>query len=194
MRYSFTTIMALFLSVMAIAQTSSGSWNAKTATYTNAKYGITWTLIEELEWVGRPILTDDTLLKVRNDDTHILVTLAIGQDEVKEGDPWDYVAEYESPQMIQLKKLQAAQKGMSFIETKAVKSQLCGYHAIKIRTDMKKYYPEYEQTVHSIEIMYQLLRNGRMYTITVTALSVLEEEIDVFDRLAIQLFNGFKVK
>ncbi len=194
MKRIFIIIVLVVSSISLFAQTSSGVWNSNTATYTNSAHKITWQLLDEFTWVGRPILTDNTLLKVRNDDTHILVTLGVGQDEVEEGDPWDYISQYESAQMIQLKKLQAQQNGMTFIGTKAVKSQLCGIHAIKTRTDMKKYYPEYDQTVHSIEIMYQLLNNARMYTITVTALSVLEEEIDIFDRLAVQLFNGFSIK
>ena len=76
----------------------------------------------------------------------------------------------------------------------ATKSQICGIHAVKTRTDMKKYYPEYNQTVHSIEITYTLYRNGYIYTVSVTALSVLEEEISEFERFATMLFNGFHIQ
>ena len=83
---------------------------------------------------------------------------------------------------------------MEYIGTKAVKSQICGIHAVKTSTDMKKYYPEYNQTVHSIEITYTLYHNGYIYTVSVTALSVLEEEITEFDRFATMLFNGFHIQ
>ena len=194
MKRTLLSIIALFIALAAYSQTSSGTWNSKTATYTNSTHKITWQLIEDLTWVGRPILTDETLLKVRNDDTHILVSLSASNDRIAETDPWDYVSSFESPEYTQPKKLLAKQNGMIYIGTKAVKSQLCGIHAVKTRSDMKRYYPEHQATVHGIEILYIFYLRGKVYTVTVTALSVLEEEIEVFDKIATELFNGFSIE
>lgn len=193
MKKTLLSIVFVAISLAAFSQTSSGVWNSKTSTYTNVTHKITWQLIEDAEWVSRPILGEGTLLKVRNDETQILVKLGATKTEPSDKDTWDYIQMYESPEFQELPKQQAAYFGMEYLRTKAVKSQLCGIHAVKTRTDMKKYYPEYEQTVHSIEISYSLYRNGYIYTVTVTALSVLEEEIDLFDRIATELFNGFNI-
>ena len=178
----------------AFSQTSSGVWNSKTATYSNSVHKITWQLIEEAEWIGRPILGESTLFKVRNDETQILVKLGATKTDPDDDDAWDNVSLYESEDIVKYQKQLAARNGMEYIGTKAIRSQLCGIHAVKVRTDMKKYYPEYNQTVHSIEITYSLNRSGFIYTISVTALSVLEEEIEFFDRIATEIFNGFKIK
>ena len=74
-------LTTLLVCVCAYSQTSSGSWNSRTATYSNSAHKITWKLIEEWTWVGRPIFTEGTLLKVRNDDTHILVSLGVNKED-----------------------------------------------------------------------------------------------------------------
>jgi len=160
MRKTFVFIVFVAFSLATFAQTSSGVWNSKTATYTNTTHKITWQLIEDAEWVGRPILEESTLLKVRNDETQILVKLGATKTKPSDDDVWDYIQMFESPEFQELTKQQAAYFGMEYLGTKAVKSQLCGIHAVKTCTDMKKYYPEYKQTVHSIEISYSLYRNG----------------------------------
>jgi len=187
-------ITLAFFSWTSQAQTSSGTWNNKTATYVNTAHQITWQLIDEWTWTGRPILTEGTLLKVRNDDTHILVSLSVQKDDSFVGDIWDCVSDYESPVVVSIKKVTAKQNGMVFLGTKATKSRLSGIHAVKTRTDMKKYYAEYNATVHGIEIMQILYRRGRCYTATVTALSVLEEDIPEFERIATEIFNGFIIR
>ena len=194
MKKTILTLLLAIIPIFAFSQTSSGTWNSRTATYTNATHNITWQLFDDLVWSGRPILTDGTLLKVRNDDTHILVSLAVHKEDKAVSDIWDYVSEFESPAVVQLKKMTAQQNNMTFLGTKAVKSQLCGLHAVKTRTDMKRYYPEHNATVHGIVIMYNLYKRGNLYSMTVTALSVLEEDIDAFDRLATEIFNGFSIQ
>ena len=193
MKKAILAIVAIFVSISAFPQVSSGTWNSKTATYTNTTHKITWQLFKDWTWVGRPILTDDTLLKVRNDDTHILVSLSASNDKIAETDPWDYISMFESPEYTQPKKLLAKQNGMTYTGTKAFKSQICGIHAVKTRSDMKRYYPEHQATVHSIEILYMFYLHDKVYTVTVTALSVLEDEIGEFDRIATELFNGFSI-
>ena len=194
MKKMFLSILFAAISYAAFSQTSSGVWNSETATYTNTTHKITWQLIEDAEWVSRPILEESTLLKVRNDETQILVKLGARKTKPGDEDVWDYIQMFESPEFQEVPKQQAAYFGMEYLGTKAVRSQLCGIHAVKTRTDMKKYYPEYQQTVHSIELSYSLYRNGYIYTVTVTALSVLEEEISDFERIATVIFNGFKIK
>ena len=187
------TLLAM-VSLYVFSQTNSGLWNSSTATYTNSAHKITWQLIEDLDWIGRPILSGSTLLKVRNDDTHILVKLGANKEVGLKGDAWDYVSEKEPPQLEKLHKQQAQQNGMTYLGAKSVRSQLCGIHAIKQRIDMKKDYPEHGQTVHCVEIAYIFYKGDYIYTVSVTALSVLEEEIDLFERVATQIINRFSIK
>ena len=194
MKRVILALLLVFISTTTFTQTSSGAWNSETATYTNSAHKITWQLIEDAEWVGRPILEGSTLLKVRNDDTQILVQLGATKTKPSNNYIWDYISMFESAEATEPKKQLATYNGMEYVGTKSVKSQLCGIHAVKTRTDMKKYYPEYKQSVHSIETTYSLYRNGYIYTLSVTALSVLEEEMVDFDRIATMIFNGFKIK
>ena len=194
MKRFLLTIISLFVAMSVFSQTSTGSWNSTTSTYTNATHKVTWQLKEGWTWAGRPILTDNTLLKVRNDDTHILVSLSVHKEDGSVGDIWNDISDFESPVVVNLKKMTAKQNGMTFLGTKANKSQICGLHAVKTRTDMKKYYPEHNATVHGIEIIYHFYKRGYLYSASVTALSVLEEDISEFDRIAMELFNGFSIK
>lgn len=55
-------IVCLFslISIFSYAQTSSGTWDSSTATYINNTHGISWKLIDDVEWSGRPIVCDGT--------------------------------------------------------------------------------------------------------------------------------------
>lgn len=186
--------VTLFFSALLLAQTSSGTWNSATATYTNSKHNLSWKLLDELTWVGRPILTESTLLKVRNDDTHILIKLGATYYDGPEGDAWNNMSIFNSKEYQDMVKAEAKRNGMTFKGITATKSQLCGIHAGKVKSDMTKYYPEQNATVHTVEYTYTLCKHNYVYTVTVTALSVLEEELSDFDRIATILFNGFSIK
>lgn len=194
MRKIVLVFILTFVIGEAFSQTSSGVWNSRTATYSNAEHKITWQLMDNTEWTERPILEESTLFKVRSDEIQVLVTLGATKTVPPDDDIWNYVLMFESEDITKPKKQLAAYNGMEFVDTKAIKSQLCGIHAVKVRTDMKKYYPEYNETIHSIETTYSLYHNGYIYTITVTALSVLEEGITTFDRITTMIFNGFKIQ
>ncbi|WP_028907020.1 hypothetical protein [Xylanibacter ruminicola] len=193
MKKNILFIILGLVPLFVYSQTSSGRWNNITATYTNETHQITWKLIEGLDWIGRPILSESTLFKVRNDDTHILVKLGANKAEGLKGDVWDLVSDQEHPQLEMMHRQQAQKNGMTYLGTKSAKSQICGYHAIKKRIDMKKNYPELGQTVHCIEIEYTLYAKNYIYIISVMALSVLEEETDLFETVAAQIFNGFSL-
>ena len=147
----------LFASIVGFAQTTSGVWNEKIATYTNTKHKITWKLIEELEWKARPILSNSTLLKVRNDDTQILVSIDVQDDDKSAKDIWELLSIYNSKEYLAFPKAEAARNGMELQYVKPMKSQLCGLHANKVKTDMTKHYPEYKLTMHSVKYMYQFI-------------------------------------
>lgn len=62
----------------AVAQKNSkGTWNSTTATYRNDKYGVIWELPTELKWTNRPILTESTIFKVRNNDMLLTVSIRV---------------------------------------------------------------------------------------------------------------------
>ena len=192
MKKTFLTILLTFVPFLMYSQTSSGEWNSETATYTNSIHKITWKLIEDLDWVKRPILDESTLLKVRNYDTQLLVSLGADKYDGDYGDCLDYISKIESQLKLLYEQL-SEQSGMEYLGTEALKSQLCGIHAIKARSDSKIFNPENKQTIHYIEITYELFRRGYIYTVSVVAL-VLEEEIADFDRIATMIFNGFSIE
>jgi hypothetical protein len=158
------------------------------------KHGITWTLIEGLDWIGRPILTESTLLKVRDDDTHILVTLGAKRTNGDEIDIWDYLSMYSTKQYLDIAKAEAKRNDMVFQYFKPVKSQLCGQHAIKVKSDMTKYYSEYKTTIHTVKYLYQIISGGYVYTLEILGLSVREDELAEFDRIVTRIVNGFIIK
>ena len=99
------TLFAMLVAMISYAQTTSGVWNSTTSTYTNTQYGIRWKLIEEWDWEARPILSKSTILKVRNNDTRILVSLdvqSLGKEENQE--IWDYLHLYESKEYYNMQK------------------------------------------------------------------------------------------
>ena len=195
MKKLLTIISAVLVTTISFAQTSSGTWNNATATYTNTNHGITWKLIDELNWVGRPILTGSTLFKVRNDDTHILIKLAASKYNGSNGDDiWNFISSYDTKEYHDMVEAVAKKDGMTLKSVTAIKSQLCGIHANKVKTDMTKYHSDHNVTVHCVEYTYQLCKNGYIYTIAVTGLSVLEEELPPFERIANRLINGFSIK
>lgn len=194
MKRTVICIVALFFSVILFAQTSSGTWNSATATYTNTKHNLSWKLIDELTWVGRPNLTESSLFKVRNDDTQILVKLGATHYDGPESDAWNYISLYNSKEYQDMMKAEAQRNGMTYKGITVAKSQLCGIHASKIKSDMTKYYPDQKATVHTIEYTYQLCKNNYVYTLGVTLLSALEEELDDYDRIVTKIFNGFSLK
>lgn len=193
MKRLFTIYLVLFCSIVGIAQTTSGAWNEKTAIYTNTNHKITWKLIEELEWKGRPILTNSTLFRVRNDDTQILVSLGIQDADKSTKDIWDMLPAYNSKELLAFPKAEATRNGMELQYVRPMKSQLCGLHANKVKTDMTKYSPEYKLTMHSVKYMYQFIYSDYLYTLTVWGLSVWEDELEDFDYLATKIMNGFKI-
>ncbi len=194
MKKIFLCAILATISLLTFSQTYSGKWNRSMATYTNPFHKITWQLIEELDWIERPILSGSTLLKVRNDETQLLVKLGANKKVGLNGDIWDLISEQEPPQLEKMRKQQAQDYGMQFLGVKSMKSQLCGFHAIKKRIDMKKDYPDYGQAVHCIEIEYIFYKSDYIYTVSVMTLSVLDEEISLFDKISTQLFNGFIIK
>lgn len=193
MKRVMTLLWFTLISTFIFAQSAKGIWDDKTATYTNSVHQITWKLFDDWDWESRPILGDGTVLKLRNNDTNILIKLGIISGVNGDMDTWDAISYFESSNYQEMHKSEAKQYGMTYNGTKISKSQLCGIHAIKERVDMSKYYPEYKQNIHFIEIVYSIFRKKCLYSISVAALSVREDEIEIFDRIASELFKGYKM-
>ena len=188
------TLFAMLVAMISYAQTTSGVWNSTTSTYTNTQYGIRWKLIEEWDWEARPILSKSTILKVRNNDTRILVSLdvqSLGKEENQE--IWDYLHLYESKEYYNMQKAEAQRAGMVFQYSQSIKSQLCGKYANKIKTDMTKHYPEHNTTMHAVKYMYQVVSNNKLYSLCVHGLSVREDELEIFENLVTKIVGGFKI-
>ena len=189
----YLVILLLLYSLPSICQTSSGTWDDKTATYTNRAHKLSWKLIEDLKWDGRPILANSTLLKVRNEDTYILVKLGATHYDGPEQDAWEIMSFYESPEYKNIIDATAKSEGMKVVESKAAKSQLCGIHANKLTTHYSKYLSEYQQTIHRVDYTYQVAVNNYTYTLSVTALMLTGDELKDFERVATKIFNGFQI-
>jgi len=192
-KISLSSFFILFL-CSAMAQTTSGSWNSTSATYTKAKHSITWQLVDDLDWVGRPIIDGNTLCKVRNDELQLLVSLNAMYNDGPETDVWDMISMYDSDEYQKLPREEAKRNGMTYNGMKAIKSQLCGNHANKIKCDMSKYHSGYGITVHSVEYTYQFIKNHYIYTLAITILGSREEDLADYDRIVTMLFNGFSIK
>lgn len=193
MRNLFLVILFILYSIPSFCQTSSGTWDDKTATYTNRAHKLSWKLIEDLKWDGRPILANSTLLKVRNEDTYILVKLGATYNDGPEQDAWEAMSFYESSEYKKIIDATAKSEGMKVVESKAIKSQLCGIHANKLTTHYSKYLSEYQQTIHRVDYTYQVAVNNYMYTLSVTALVLTGDELKDFERVATRIFNGFQI-
>ena len=186
MRHIYLIILLTFWAIPSLGQTSSGTWDDKTATYTNKAHKLSWKLIDELKWDGRPILTSTTLLKVRNDDTYILVRLGATHYDGPEQDAWEVMSFYESPDYKKMIDATARSEGMKVVDSKAIKSQLCGIHANKLIT-------HYQETIHRVDYTYQVAVNNYTYTLSVTALMLTIDELKDFEKVATKIFNGFQI-
>lgn len=122
MKKFFLVILLAFGAISSFGQVSSGTWDDKTATYTNKAHKLSWKLIDELKWDGRPILTNSTLLKVRNEDTYILVKLGATHYNGPEQDAWEVMSFYESPDYKKMIDATAKSEGMKVVDSKAIKS------------------------------------------------------------------------
>ena len=193
MRNLFLVILFILYSIPSFCQTSSGTWDDKTATYTNRAHKLSWKLIEDLKWDGRPILANSTLLKVRNEDAYILVKLGATYNDGPEQDAWEAMSFYESSEYKKIIDATAKSEGMKVVESKAIKSQLCGIHANKLTTHYSKYLSEYQQTIHRVDYTYKVAVNNYMYTLSVTALVLTGDELKDFERVATRIFNGFHI-
>ena len=193
MRHIYLIILLTFWAIPSLGQTSSGTWDDKTATYTNKAHKLSWKLIDELKWDGRPILTSSTLLKVRNDDTYILVKLGATHYVGPEQDAWEVMAFYESPDYKKMIDATAKSEGMKVVDSKAIKSQLCGIHANKLITHYSKFLSEYQETIHRVDHTYQVAVNNYTYTLSVTALMLTGDELKDFEKVATKIFNGFQI-
>ena len=173
------------------AQTSSGTWNSRTATYTNDTFGVKWTLIDDVSWVGRPILTGSTLFKVRNDDTQIMVSIGVREADSPNYDIWNDLSVYTSDEMMAILQAGAKKDNMVLKSVQPVRSQVRGYHANKVRVEKTKYYSEYNTTVYAISYTYDVAKDGYIYAIAINGLSMLKEDIPDFDRIVTVLLDGF---
>lgn len=191
MKRILLSILMLLSVISLAAQTSSGYWDSKTATYTNDQYGVRWSIIKELSWVGRPILTGTTLFKVRNDDAQLMISLGVRQMENLNDDVWDYLDVYTSDEMMDLLRATAQKDNMVLRSVKPSRSQIHGYHAAKVRVEKTKYYAEYDTTVYAISYTYDVAKDGYIYAIAINGLSMLKEDIPDFDRIVSMLLDGF---
>lgn len=193
MKHFFSLCLVFSVITSGLAQSYANGWNSVTATYENPHFGISWQLINELKWVERPAKADDVLLKVLNEDTHIMVSLKVSEINDSTVDAWDLLPLYTADEYQSKMHNMARILGMSLQYSQPIRSQLCGRRAVKVTTNMTKYHKEQDMTVHSVTYMYQVVDVNNIYTLSIVALSLLEEELKDFERISTMLINGFNI-
>lgn len=74
------------------------------------------------------------------------------------------------------------------------KTTFCEIHALRVVTDISRYNPNANSTIHTMNLLYEVSFNSCLYTIAVLAVSVRESEIEDFYEIADFLIEGFKFK
>lgn len=193
MKHFFSLCLVFSVITSGLAQSYVNGWNSVTATYENPHFGISWQLINELKWVERPAKADDVLLKVLNEDTHIMVLLKVSEINDSTVDAWDMLPMYNADEYQSMTRNMARNLGMSLQYSQPIRSQLCGRRAVKVTTNMTKYHKEQDMTVHSVTYMYQVVDANHIYTLSIVALSLLADELKDFERISTMLINGFNI-
>ena len=191
MRKFVLLFVLVCFSALSFGQPASGKWNSATATYINAKYGVRWQLYEDGDWVERPILTNDAIFKMRDDNYHILVKLIVETFEGPAEDVWAAVPMFQAKEYQKKERANAKAQGMELKSFTAAKTVVSGLHATRTKSHMTKYYRQYKETIHAIDYTYYLSSGRTIYTVSITALSLRDDELTVFDKLRDTLINGF---
>lgn len=192
-RNIFALAVLLISFTNVIAQTNTGIWDNKNTTYKNKKFYVEWKLPNELTWIGRPILTEKTKFKVRNDDTNILVSLSIIPYSGPNRNIWEHQNEIKE-HVISEAKMTAGMHDMQYRWVKCEKSKICGINALRTIYDLSKYYPETNSTFHSIAYCYHVSYKNLLYNINVLAISINEIEMNDFYPIAEYIIDGFHLE
>ena len=194
MKKAIIIFLFMMFGLPGYTQVTAGVWDAKTATYTNKQHKISWTLMEGLNWIGRPITSKGTLLKVKSEELNTLITLnaePIQQTSNDSFDVWNEIGMYESEDYVKLSRAEAKRLGLELKSHKAIRSQLCGRHANKVTIDMSKYFPEYKKNGHSITYIYQVASDKYIYSLQVWGILVSEDQLADYEKFANLIMNGF---
>lgn len=191
MKRSILSLLATIISIIANGQAVSGTWDAKTATYINKSHHIVWHIMEDIDWVARPVLSNTTLFKAKDEESGIMVTLGCHRNNTPGSDVWDMLPEYDKKEFVDMLKAQAKEMGLTYKSKKTSRSQICGKHATKITTDMTQYHPQYNVTTHAMNTIYQVANGEYIYTLNILATTLREEDVPLFDKIVASLIKGF---
>lgn len=157
-------------------------FDTSTSIYYNSEYGILWDLKEEgLEWHVRPINAKSTIMKVRDYNLNILISMNVNPNDTGSNDAWDGFSYFDGKEMTDMRKALADMMGERVVNDKVEKKTVASFHAIRTRTDQVK------NNLHSIVYGYYFVYNGNLYTISITSMDTASKDIPAIDKAAEKL-------
>ena len=159
-----------------------------TSTYYNSEYGILWDLKEEgLEWHARPINAKSTIMKVRDYNLNILISMNVNPNDTGSDDAWEGYSYFNGKEMTDMRKALADMMGERVVNDKVEKKTVSSLHAIRTRTDQVK------NNMHSIVYGYYFVHNGYLYNVSISSLETASKDIPEIDKAAEKLIAKLKI-
>lgn len=193
MKKLLSLTLAVLVCLNLFAQKSIGTWNAKTSTYTNTAYKISWTLPTEINWKKVDATSPNICFKAIDPETGLMLMLNVKGDQSYGNDIWPLYQKMSSPEYKEYVIKGSRSAGITIKSMDVVKSQIDGIHAIKTTSSLRKNDPAFGGVVDIIDITYAFILNNRYYSVDLQALKELKEEVEGFDQAVNMIFKGIKI-
>lgn len=168
-------------------------WDENKSIYINEIHGIKWSLPRRLNWTGRPIVTESTIFKIRDDDNYILLSINVNNAGKENLDAWDVTGHYKSPEYIRTMRKIALQSETIYIDSEVTREIISGIHANKIITEYQIVQTDFPVGYYRLQYQYQLGNGENVYTFNITGLYLQKTEYKKFDKIANDIINGLVI-
>lgn len=192
MKKFFSFALAILVSFNLFAQNTSGTWDAKTYTYSNAAYKITWTLPSEISWVRASASIPNIIFKAVDPETQTTLILNV-KNFNSATDIWALYPSLSTKEYKDYMINNSRAAGITINSYDVVKSQLDGIHAIKTTTSMRKYDQSVGGDIDLISVSYSFILDDKLYNADFQALKILKDETENFDQVVNYIFKGIKI-
>ena len=163
-------------------------FDTSNSTYYNSEYGILWDLKEDgLEWHVRPIDAKSTIMKVRDYNQNILISMNVNPNDTGSSDAWYGFSYFNGKEMTDMRRAMADMMGERVVNDKVEKKTVASLHAIRTRTDQVK------NNLHSIVYGYYFIYNGNLYNVSITSIDTASKDIPAIDKVAEKLIAKLKI-
>ena len=192
MKKVIISILLAILSLSAFSQTSLGTWDANTATYTNNIHKISWTLPKDYNWVNDKATNASISFKAVSEDIGCMLTINIHTDRKYGDDIWPNYAYYNSKEYFDGANKAMSAVGVELKSVEWVKSQICGIHALKSTSIIERE----ERPLGKIDILgivYEFYFEGKSYSISLQVPKLIYDANDDYGFVINQLIKGIKI-